>query len=241
MHKILIKLLLILGLLSLSACSDSKNNNEKKNTKKNESKNILLKPAYDYRLDNYEYGKVWYDTSDMDYESSFNLGVLYHKRIKDFKLAEFWYLKSWNKKKDNEVAFNLAEVYEVVNDYLNVKKFYKESYYLGDKKAAFNLALIYQKDLNNLKEALIWYKKAIERESLKAIKNLSRLYHLELKDDIQAVEYFLPLIKNRYTKEKVLNYLKNKWKLSDATIKKGYEAQLKSTIIPEKLKYKGGL
>jgi uncharacterized protein len=79
------------------------------------------------------------------------------------------------------------------------------------------------------------------RESLDAMKNLSLLYYKELHNTSKAVEYFIPLIDKRYPKEKVLKFFKVKYHADEKTIKKGYELQLNSKIIPEKLKYKGGL
>lgn len=51
----------------------------------------------------------------------------------------------------------------------------------------------------------------------------------------------IALTDKKYSKKKVFGLFREHWKLSNETIKKGYEAQLKSKIIPEKLKYKGGL
>lgn len=73
------------------------------------------------------------------------------------------------------------------------------------------------------------------------MKNLSLLYYKKLHDTTKAVEYFIPLIDKRYSKEKVMKFFKVKYHADDKTIKQGYEAQLKSKVIPEKLKYKGGI
>ena len=67
------------------------------------------------------------------------------------------------------------------------------------------------------------------------------MYYKKLHNNVKAVEYFIPLIGKKYTKKKVFALFRTHWKFDEATIKKGYEAQLKSTIIPEKLKYKGGI
>ena len=54
----------------------------------------FTKPSYDLRLNQNQYGKIWYDTADSDYESAYNIGVYYRQIIKDNKLAKFWYKKS---------------------------------------------------------------------------------------------------------------------------------------------------
>jgi hypothetical protein len=97
---------------------------------------------------------------------------------------------------------------------------------------------LYQ-DLKDYKNSKIWYKTGIERESISSIKNLGLLYHYNLNDDITASAYYLALIDIRYPKERVLNVLKNKWKLSDETIQKGYELQLTMPGLPKR--YTGGI
>ncbi|PPK60442.1 hypothetical protein B0F89_1211, partial [Malaciobacter marinus] len=51
--------------------------------------------------------------------------------------------------------------------------------------------------------------------------------------------YYITLIDKRYSKEEVLNLLKNKWKIPNDIIQKGYELQLNSDEFP--IKYKGKL
>ncbi|QFR48929.1 sel1 repeat family protein [Sulfurimonas lithotrophica] len=240
--------------------------------------NEFKKPPYDKRLNLKLNGKLWYENSDTDSDSAYNLGVYYDQVLKEYKTAEFWYKKAWsidknikavnnlgfiyhsylNKLKEAEYwykkrielennnpngLFNLALLYDDKLNNPNLAiKYYKKAYKFKTKAkdSAYNLAYLYE-DLKNHSKAIKWYEKAISEKSLKGLKNIARLYHHILKDDIKAAEYFIALIDNRYPKNKVLNFFKQKWKLSDETIKKGYEAQLKSKIIPEKLKYKGGI
>lgn len=51
-------------------------------------------------------------------------------------------------------------------------KDYNKAYLAGDKKAAEGLALLYEINLNDYKKAESWYKKAIDRKSLDAVKIL---------------------------------------------------------------------
>jgi len=221
--KILHKIVLVLLILSSSLFSDE-----------------FKKPPYDKRLDTHTYGKIWYDTADNDYESSYNIGVFYRQVIKNNSLAEFWYKKSWNTKKNSISANNLGILYKSKKQYDLAIHWYLEAYYFDkNKDSVNNLGFLYE-DLKNNRNAIMWYKKAIERESLDAMKNLSLLYYGQ-KKYIKAVEYMLPLSDKKYTKKKVFALFRTHWKFDEETIKKGYEAQLKSKIVPEKLKYKGGI
>jgi uncharacterized protein len=200
---------------------------------------------YDIKIKDYKKAEQWYKLAwsiDKNKDALINLGILYDDNLNEPKKAEYWYKVLLKLEPNNsDGLFNLALLYKAkLNNPKLAIKYYKQSYALNNISAANNLGYLYE-DLKNYKEAEKWYEKAIERESLASIKNLGRLYHFKLNDDVKAAEYFIALINNKYPKEKVLGYLKNKWKLSDQTIKKGYEAQLKSKIIPEKLKYKGGI
>ncbi|WP_345980434.1 tetratricopeptide repeat protein [Sulfurimonas sp. HSL3-2] len=152
--------------------------------------------------------------------------------------------KLWYDNADTEysAAYNLGVFYQKeLKDYKLAEFWYKQAISLNSRNtdAIYNLAYLYE-DKKEYIRAIKWYKKAIERESLDAMKNLSLLYYSQ-KKYVQAVEYMLPLSDRKYTKKKVFALFRTHWKFSEATIKKGYEAQLKSTIIPEKLKYKGGI
>ena len=71
------------------------------------------------------------------------------------------------------------------------------------------------------------------------MKNIALLY-IEKKDNIKASAYLLTLIEYPdYTKEEVLNYLRNDLKIDNETIKKGYELQLTMPGLPRR--YKGGI
>ncbi|WP_428743771.1 tetratricopeptide repeat protein, partial [Sulfurimonas sp.] len=222
---------------------------------------IFHKPDFDPRLSIEQGSLEWWNHADNDSASAFNIGLLYDLKIKDYKLAELWYKQALNVNPKNLKALvNLGFIYhkhldkpkkaedlyqqrikiEPNNPKLAIK-YYKKAFDTGKIDAANNLGYLYDTILNDTKNAKEWYIKALKGKSLDAIKNLGRLYHYKLHDDVKSATYFIALIDNKYPKKKVITYLKTKWNLSDETIKQGYEAQLKSKIIPEKLKYRGGI
>jgi len=198
------------------------------------------KPPYDKRLDIDSRAMQWYNNANRDSASAFNIGLLYQTKIKDTKWAEFWYKKALFISNNAGAFYNLAYLYKNQNKNNQAKIFYQKAYDFGHKGAANNLGLLFANQ-KLYKKAIYWYRQSIERESLDSMKNLSLLYHKKLNDNLKAVEYFLPLINHRYSKKKVMKFFKVKYKVDKKTIQKGYEAQLKSKIIPEKLKYKGGI
>ena len=102
---------------------------------------------------------------------------------------------------------------------------------------ALNLAHLYESILKQPEKAMIWYKKAAKGGYPDAIKDLAHIAH-EKNDNIKAGAYFIALINVKYSKAKVLKFLKTKWKLTDAQLQKAYELQLKLDIPKH---YKGGI
>lgn len=224
--KIVLVSLLALG---FNACDDN-----------SEKKVKFPKPEWDNRLSDVEpkSGK-WFQLADEDEKAAFNIGNTYSIKLKNYKKAIEWYLYSDSIKINSDNLLNLANTYEDLKQYEDAIKYMKKSFQLGKNEAAYNLGLIYSKKLNDYKNAEIWFKKAIERKSLSAIKNIGLLYHESIKNDLKASAYYITLIDKRYSKEEVLNLLKNKWKIPNDIIQKGYELQLNSPDFP--IKYKGGL
>ncbi|WP_404319729.1 tetratricopeptide repeat protein [Malaciobacter canalis] len=221
--------------LNFTACDDNKSSNKIKSEKKLK----LPKPEWDNRLTNYKNTIEWYQLADNDEIAASNIGVIYSDKIKDYKKAIEWYLYSDSIKTDASNIFNLALNYDESKDYNMAIKFYEKAFLLGKTKSAHNLGLIYEEALKDNQNAVKWYKKAIERENINSIKNLGLLYHENLKNDVKASAYYITLIDKRYSKEEVLNLLKNKWKIPNDIIQKGYELQLNSDEFP--IKYKGKL
>lgn len=231
--KIILISLLALG---FTACND----NESSNKIKSEKKVKLPKPAWDSRLANVEpnTGK-WYQLADNDEIAAYNIGNTYRQDIKDYKKSIEWYLYSDSIKTINQNLVNMASSYKDLGNYDKAIKYYKQAYLLNDIKGAKGLALLYEINLKDYKKAENWYKKAIARKSISAIKNISLLYHDILNDDLKASAYYIALIDIRYSKELVLKFLQEEWKIPNNIIQKGYELQLNSDEFP--IKYKGKL
>lgn len=164
----------------------------------------------------------------------------YEARLDAYPKAKDWYDKA---DEDSDAAFNLGYTYQTgIKNYNLAAFWYKTALSLNraNGDAANNLGYLYENQ-KEYKKAIKWYEEAIRIGYFNAITNLGRLYHNQLKEDVTAAQYCLAMIDKPYTKESIVTFLKNKWHISEADIKKGYELQLKSKIIPEKLKYKGGI
>ena len=241
-------LLCVLSLFLLSC--DSKNNQDKntqdknftsfnsKNNIKEEKKVKLPKPKWDTRLQDYKGTFEWFYQANDSEQAAYNIGNTYRKQIKDYKKAIQWYLYSHSIKTNSANLGNLGITYQDIKDYTNAIKYYKQAFNLGNKKSANNLGGLLQ-NIKDYKNAEIWYKKAIQKNSTNAIKNIAILYHDNLKDDIKASAYYITLIDVRYSKELTLKFLQERWKLSNETIKKGYDLQLKMKGLPKR--YTGDL
>ncbi|WP_428743728.1 tetratricopeptide repeat protein [Sulfurimonas sp.] len=194
----------------------------------------------DYKKAEIWYKKAWSIKNDKDI--AFNMGHLYNYTFQDYKNAVIWYQRSY-KLGEKEAAFSLALLYKKqLKDYEKAIKWYTIADKMGQSNAANNLGYLYDKTLGDYPNAILWYKKGVKNKNSLAIKNIASLYH-KRGDNITAVAYFISLItlNSKYEKEKVLKYMSTKWKIDNITIKKGYELQLNSNIIPEELKYKGGI
>jgi hypothetical protein len=74
---------------------------------------------------------------------------------------------------------------------------------------------------------------------MESLKGIASLYYNE-KDYIRTAAYLINLITfPNFTKEKIINRLKNHYKFDDETIKKGYELQLVMPGLPKR--YTGGI
>jgi TPR repeat protein len=158
-----------------------------------------------------------------------NLGYIYDD-LKQYKKAEQWY-KIAIKKDNKNAALNLGILYKKLHQYNDAIFYYKKAYAMGNMRGANSLGYLYEHNLNNNINAEIWYKKAIKKNNIKAIGNLAKLYHKEKKNRLGAA-YLISLIDNGYSKQKVITYLKTKWKLTDEEIKKAYQLQ-KTLDIPK--------
>jgi len=223
----LIKILALLTLLIFITGCEDKPMGEK----------VVFKSTKDMdpRLKAYPEAVEWYENSDMDKVSVYNLGVLYQNKIIDYKQAIIWYKKALDMGY-RKASFGLGNSYRNLKDYQNAIKWYLKD---DSTDSLFNIGFLYNNELKDYQNAIKYYKLAIERESLQAIKAIAWLYYEDLKDDIKASAYMLTLIKYGETKDVIFSFLKEKWNLSDETIKKGYELQLTMPGLPRR--YKGGI
>ena len=236
-NKLIQIALIAIFAFNFTACEDKKEFKDTLGIEK-ENKKKLPKPEWDTRLQNYDNTNIWFQEADENEIAASNIGVIYSNEIKDDNYAIKWYLYSDSIKNDADNLFYMALSYEDIRDYNNAIKYFKKSFELNRVDSATNLGNIYQ-DLKDYKNSEIWYKKGIEKKSISSLKNIGLLYHNDLKDNIKACAYYIALIDVKYSKERVLNVLKNKWKLSDETIKKGYELQLTMPGLPKR--YTGGI
>ncbi|WP_324172822.1 tetratricopeptide repeat protein [Sulfurimonas sp.] len=229
--------------------------------------------AKDARLNHYRDAVKWEKDANTNADTAFNLGVLYHKNIKDYDKAVYWYKKAYGmkgqeasisassnlgylykyqkkydlalkwytiamKKNDRDATFNLGLLYKnKLKDYPNAIKYYTKAYKMGEMGGALNLAHLYESILKQPEKAMIWYKKAAKGGYVDAIKDLAHIAH-EKNNNIEGGAYFIALINIKYSKQKVIKFLKNKWKLTDKELQKAYKLQLKLDIPKH---YRGGI
>ena len=229
----LIKILAIFTLLIfISGCEDKPIGKITKDT-------YNLKSEMDPRLKSYPEAVEWYENSDSYPEAAFSLGYFYKNTLKDYTKSIEWYKKAY-KMGYMKAAFNLGYLYKnTLEDYTKAIKWYEIAFEKEIYVAADNLGNIYSDIYKDNIKAIEWYKKGIERESLQSIKNISWLYHKNLNDDIKASAYMINTLAYGEKKEELIDFFKNRWNLSDETIKKGYELQLTMPGLPKR--YKGGI
>ena len=165
-----------------------------------------------------------------------NLGYLYDdlgqydKAVKYYKwAAENGYAES---------ALNLGILCKNrLRDYDKAIEWYKKAYEMGNMGGANNLGYYYKRIKKDMPKAKEWYEKAAKSGYADSINNLGSLYH-DLGDNVHAAAYILAMANYGYSKEEVLDFLKNDWKLDRATLQKAYELQ-KTLDIPKH--YTGGI
>lgn len=165
-----------------------------------------------------------------------NIGSAYDE-IKNYEEAIEWYRIGVEEFSEKKSAYNLGLLYdEKLQNFKEAKRWYEQSYKMGNSWGGYNLALLFENE-QNIPEAIKWYKKAIEKGHVSAIKNLGYLYRTEKKDNLLGSAYMIGLIDKKYSKEKVFDYLRNKLKIDEVTLKKAYELQ--KTLVPNP--YTGGV
>ncbi|PCI25948.1 MAG: hypothetical protein COB67_10460 [SAR324 cluster bacterium] len=148
-----------------------------------------------------------------------------------YKEAIPLYEKSYELKPSKDIPANTGISYKNIGNYKKSIYWYKVGIKVfNDKKSIFNLGLLYEEKLLNIDEAIKWYREAINQKNLDAYDNISLIYHDIRKDNLTASAYYLATIEKSYTKKQILDFLKNDWKIDEATIKKAYHLQ--KTLVP---------
>ena len=193
---------------------------------------------YQQKIKDNEKAIEWYKKAyEMDDEGAAgsaanNLGYLF-KNLEKSQKSEEWFRKSISKNNTNAlVGLGLLFDSKKLRRCEDAAFYYQKAYKMGNVIGAHNLALMYKNTLNKSDKAIEWYKKAAKDGYADSIKNLARYYKLEKNDNILGGAYFLALIDIKYPKQKVLTYLRTKWKLTDKEIKKAYQLQ-KTLDIPK--------
>ncbi|RXJ92839.1 hypothetical protein CRV00_12520 [Malaciobacter molluscorum] len=196
--------------------------------------------AYSEELKDYDKAIKWYKYSNSMKPTGINSNYMCYayQMKKDYDEAIKWCKKAIDLG-NKEALFQLAYTYREKKDYKKAEEWFIKSFKSKDKDAAMALGYLYTNYLHEYKKAEKYYKESVKIKDLEANHNLSRLYHHHLKDDVKASAYAIALIENKYSKNSVLNILKDKWKIPNNIIQKGYELQLNSDDFP--IKYKGKL
>ena len=168
--------------------------------------------------------------SDQAYEAYEKGEKLYQEKQYDKALK--WLKMSYEEDPSKEAAFDIGLIYKKLEDYINAIEWYKKSFEKGDVGGGFNVALIYEEKLNNTTKAIEWYKKTILKGHLDSYDNISLIYHDIKKDNLTASAYYIATIDKSYTKKEILDFLRNDWKIDEATLKKAYELQKKLVPYP---------
>jgi len=168
-------------------------------------------------------------------QSANSLGYIYDD-LKKYKEAEKWYKIALNYQ-NIDAPLNLGLMYKKLHQYDDAIFYYKKAYKMGNADAATSLGYLYGKVLNNPEQSYIWLYKASKNGDLDAIKNLAHLNYSKNKK-VEGGAYFIALIDLKYSKQKVITYLKTKWHLTDKELQQAYKLQ-QTLDIPKH--YTGGI
>lgn len=204
----------------------------------NQSAAFDLGLFYKKTLHDYDQSIYWYKRAYTLGSSgaAYNLGSLYQNMSK-YNEALDWYKKAANKG-DIKAPRALGLLYEDhFKAYDNSIHWYEEAYKIGDVGGANNLGFLYEMVLKQPKQAIKWYIKAAKEGHADAIKNLGNVYH-DQGSNIKGAAYIFAMANYGYSKDEVLDFLKNDWKLDHETLKKAYKLQ-QTLDIPKH--YTGGI
>lgn len=118
----------------------------------------------------------------------FDNALDFHK-MKNYKLAEENYKKSYALEQDYNTAYNLAMLYKTIKNNKEAEKYFKEAIRLGEKKAYYELANLYS-NIGRENEAIKNYELSIkETKNIDAMYNLGLIY-MDRNDTTNAIKYF---------------------------------------------------
>ena len=236
-------LILLLTLTTLFA-HDARLNSYPKALEWEKTANINADSAYNLALiyhtrikDNekaIKFYKVSYKLQKSD-DVANNLGALYEKTGK-YDKAITWYKKA-SDNNHSKSMINLALLYKKLHQYDDAVFYYKKAYEMGNIGGANGLGYLYETSLKDSKNAKLWYKKAAKKGYSKSYKNLA-LCNRDNGKKIEGAAWYIALIDLKYPKQKVLTYLKTKWRLTDEELKEAYRLQ-QTLDIPKH--YTGGI
>jgi len=185
--------------------------------------------AGDTRLDNYPEAQEWEKSAKTNADAAYNLGYIYHTKLKDLDTAIIWYKKAyeldkgsdaalnlgaiysdkkkykesiqWYKKstQDGKTLFSLGLVYKKLKEYKKALSYFKSAYEMNYKSAPVSLALIYKK-LHQYEDAIFYYKKAYEIGEVKGAYGLGYLYDSDMKDYDNSIIWYKKAAKQGYPK-----------------------------------------
>jgi len=157
--------------------------------------------AYDTRLDSYPEAREWLKDADTNGESAYNIGILYHKHIKDNDKAIEWYKKAYSIGEKIDIiqsANNLGYIYDDLKEYTKAIQWYKVASDLEDSKSTYNLGLLYSKRLHQYSDAIFYYKKAYKMKNMGGAHSIAFLYQNTLNKPIEAIIWYKKAAKGGY-------------------------------------------
>jgi TPR repeat protein len=113
-------------------------------------------------------------------------------QLQDFSGTKAQYLQILQQIRAN-IAFQLGNLYaNQLNDVSQAERYYGMAADAGHAAAMNNLGYLYHYQQKDLKNAALWYQKAVDHgDHVSAALNLAMLYHNELQDYYQAEKYYL--------------------------------------------------
>jgi uncharacterized protein len=145
----------------------------------------------DLRLNHYPKALEWLQDADTNGESAYNIGVIYHQKIKDNDKAIEWYEKAYDMDDvgaAGSAANNLGFLYDQTKQYKRSEKWYKKGIAKNSSNSSLGLGNLYKK-LHQYDDAIFYYKKAYKMENTSGANSLGLLYD-EALNDVNTAEFW---------------------------------------------------